>query len=45
MARNELVMEAARLSLLVLVPCRQVTGWTWPVAAIASWRKVTGDLG
>ena len=33
------------LSLLVSVPCRQVTGRIWSAAAIAGWRKVTGGPG
>ena len=43
-ARKWLVMAASGLPLVALVPCRQVTGWTWSAWAIASWRRLTGAV-
>ena len=44
-AAKQLVIEASELPLVVLVPCRQVTGRTWSALAIASVRRFTGGAG
>jgi hypothetical protein len=43
-ARKQLVMAAAGLPLVALVPCRQVTYCTWLALAMASWRTLTGAV-
>jgi hypothetical protein len=42
--RKWLVIAAPGLPGVILVPCRQVTGWVWPTCAIASWRTLTGAV-
>ena len=44
-ARKWLVMAAAGLPLVALVPCRQVTCRIWSALAMASWRRFTGGAG